>query len=59
MTVQSAARPVETRVGLVTGGNRGIGVEIGRPLARLGLRGDLTARDPTRGGDACARLRRD
>jgi len=35
----------EKRVALVTGGNRGIGLEIGRQLSRLGYRVVLTARD--------------
>ena len=34
----------EKRVALVTGGNRGIGLEIGRQLSRLGYRVVLTAR---------------
>ena len=35
----------EKRVALVTGGNRGIGLEIGRQLSRLGYRVVVTARD--------------
>jgi NAD(P)-dependent dehydrogenase (short-subunit alcohol dehydrogenase family) len=35
----------EQRVALVTGGNRGLGLEIGRQLSRLGYQVVLTARD--------------
>ena len=42
---------------LVTGANRGIGLEACRQLARSGLRVVLTARDPDRGADTTEALR--
>jgi NAD(P)-dependent dehydrogenase (short-subunit alcohol dehydrogenase family) len=39
----------EQRIALVTGGNRGIGLEICRQLAKLGIRVLLGARDGTKG----------
>ncbi len=44
------------RVAVVTGGNRGIGLEIVRQLARQGVRVVLTARDVAKGEAARARL---
>ena len=44
------------RTALVTGGNRGIGLEVCRALASLGLRVVLTARDPKLGREAAAGL---
>jgi NAD(P)-dependent dehydrogenase (short-subunit alcohol dehydrogenase family) len=46
----------EKRVALVTGGNRGIGLEIGRQLSRLGHRVVLTARDGRRADEAAQSL---
>lgn len=40
---------MNTRVAVVTGGNRGIGLEICRQLAHAGLRVVLTARSPEKG----------
>src|SRR4051794_30753466 len=47
------------RVALVTGGNRGIRLEVCRQLARHGLRVILTARDAAKGRAAADRLRTD
>jgi NAD(P)-dependent dehydrogenase (short-subunit alcohol dehydrogenase family) len=47
---------VEKRVALVTGGNRGLGLEIGRQLSRLGYRVVLTARDEGRADEAAQGL---
>lgn len=46
----------EKRVALVTGGNRGIGLEIGRQLSRLGHRVVLAARDGRRADEAAQSL---
>lgn len=49
----SANRP---RVGVVTGANRGIGLEVCRELAQRGLTVVLTSRDSARGEAAAAKL---
>jgi NAD(P)-dependent dehydrogenase (short-subunit alcohol dehydrogenase family) len=46
-----------TRTALVTGGNRGIGLEACRQLARAGMNVVLAARDPQRGEEAAQELR--
>jgi NAD(P)-dependent dehydrogenase (short-subunit alcohol dehydrogenase family) len=53
--VRAERRP---RTALVTGANRGIGLVACRRLAKAGLAVVLTARDPGRGADAAAGLRR-
>ncbi|XP_048558360.1 (+)-neomenthol dehydrogenase-like [Triticum urartu] len=45
-----------TRVAVVTGGNKGIGFEVCRQLASGGISVVLTARDEMRGGEAVERL---
>lgn len=47
----------EKRIAVVTGGNRGIGFEICRELAALGIDVVLTARDADKGAAACELLR--
>lgn len=44
------------KIVLVTGANRGIGLEICRQLARQDMTVILTARDPAKGEEACRRL---
>ena len=46
----------ETRTALVTGGNRGIGLEVARQLARLGVMTAIGARDRAKGEAAAAQL---
>jgi NAD(P)-dependent dehydrogenase (short-subunit alcohol dehydrogenase family) len=46
----------DQRIALVTGANRGIGLEVCRQLAGQGLRVVLTARDPGKGEAAAQRL---
>ena len=48
---------LEGRAALVTGANRGIGLEIARQLGRRGARVALGARDLARGEEAAAGLR--
>ncbi len=50
---------MDRRVAVVTGGNKGIGFEICRQLARKGLRVILTSRDSAKGEEAMRRLRKD
>lgn len=45
------------RVAVVTGGNRGIGFEVGRQLARMGLRVILTGRDEDKARQTAETLR--
>ncbi|CAN6227745.1 unnamed protein product [Urochloa humidicola] len=45
------------RIAVVTGGNKGIGLEICRQLAASGIAVILTARDETRGAAAVEKLR--
>src|SRR3954470_16219508 len=47
----------ERRVALVTGGNRGIGLEACRQLAQLDIRVILGARDAAKGAAAAAELK--
>ncbi|KAL6896638.1 hypothetical protein ACP4OV_007210 [Aristida adscensionis] len=49
--------PPHHRLAVVTGGNRGIGLEVCRQLAALGVTVILTARDEKRGKDAVESLR--
>lgn len=46
-----------TRIAAVTGGNKGIGLEVCRQLASHGVTVVLTARDETRGAEAVEKLR--
>jgi NAD(P)-dependent dehydrogenase (short-subunit alcohol dehydrogenase family) len=48
--------PARTRVAVVTGGNRGIGLEVCRGLSERGLRVVLASRDLAKGEAAAARL---
>ena len=47
------------KIAMVTGGNKGIGFEICRQLARQGVDVILTARDEAKGTEACEALRKE
>src|SRR5271163_4862050 len=47
----------EKRIALVTGGNRGLGLETCRQLAKRGMQVVLTSRDETKGEEAGKKLR--
>lgn len=47
----------DRRIAIVTGANRGLGLETCRQLAQLGLQVILTSRDPTKGQAAAEKLR--
>lgn len=49
----------QSRIALVTGGNKGIGLEIARQLAQAGLRVIIGARDASKASTALADLARD
>jgi NAD(P)-dependent dehydrogenase (short-subunit alcohol dehydrogenase family) len=53
-----ASIPQHLRIALVTGANRGLGLETCRQLARLGLSVVLTSRDGEKGETAASELRR-
>ncbi|XP_037481707.1 salutaridine reductase-like [Triticum dicoccoides] len=56
MEMRAVSNPSEKRVAVVTGGNKGIGLEVCRQLASKGVVVVLTARDETRGNEAARRL---
>ncbi|CAN6228985.1 unnamed protein product [Urochloa humidicola] len=51
------SNPQNTRIAVVTGGNKGIGLEVCRQLAGAGITVILTARDDKRGTAAVEKLR--
>ena len=53
------AQSAAGKIAVVTGGNRGMGFETSRQLARRGARVVLTSRDPAKGEAAAARMRED
>ncbi|CAL5015764.1 unnamed protein product [Urochloa decumbens] len=50
-------KPPNARIAVVTGGNKGIGIEVCRQLAGAGITVVLTARDEKRGTSAAEKLR--
>uniref|UniRef100_A0A0A9A8E1 Short-chain dehydrogenase/reductase n=1 Tax=Arundo donax TaxID=35708 RepID=A0A0A9A8E1_ARUDO len=52
-----AAMSPSTRIAVVTGGNKGIGLEVCRQLAENGITVVLTARDEKRGAEAVEKLK--
>ncbi|KAK8697671.1 hypothetical protein V6N13_113810 [Hibiscus sabdariffa] len=54
--MENNGKPEADRYAVVTGGNKGIGFEIARQLASMGITVVLTARDEVRGNEATAKL---
>ncbi|KAK3141966.1 hypothetical protein QOZ80_4BG0340430 [Eleusine coracana subsp. coracana] len=52
------SNPTNTRIAVVTGGNKGIGLEVCRQLAANGIIVVLTARDEKRGSEAVEKLQK-
>src|SRR5271163_4336559 len=57
VVIMSESAEKDRKIALVTGGNKGIGFEIGRQLGRAGLRVLLGARNEKLGEAAAAKLR--
>jgi NAD(P)-dependent dehydrogenase (short-subunit alcohol dehydrogenase family) len=49
--------PIPKKIGLITGANKGLGLEMSRQLGRAGVTLVLGARDPNKGEAAAAKLR--
>lgn len=51
-----AQKPVEGKIALITGANKGIGLEIARQLGKQGIKVLLGVRDENRGREAAEKL---
>lgn len=56
MSLKIETKFISDKVAIVTGGNRGLGLEISRQLAQQGIRVVLTARNIIKGQQAVAEL---
>ncbi len=56
MTTQTTESPSNPKIAIVTGANRGIGLEVARQLKRLGMQVVLTARDVAKGQPVAQKL---
>lgn len=56
MTTQTTESPFNPKIAIVTGANRGLGLEVARQLKRLGMQVVLTARDVAKGQPVAQKL---